>query len=46
MIYNYLDNLTIEEVMKYAAMGFEFVIENGHVQSMVLKKQEAPEDGR
>lgn len=46
MIHNYLDHLTIEDCLKYAAMGFEFVIENGHVQAMVLKKQEAPEDGR
>ena len=46
MIYNYLDCLTIEDCLKYAAMGFEFVIENGHVQAMVLKKQEAPEESR
>lgn len=38
-IHNYLDNLTIEEVLKYAAQGFEFRIENGHVQAMVMKKE-------
>jgi len=39
-IHNYLDNLTIEEVLNYAAQGFEFRIENGHVQSMSLRKEE------
>lgn len=43
-IHNYLDNLTIEEVLKYAAQGFELIINDGHVQAMVLRKEE--QDGR
>ena len=39
-IHNYLDNLTIEEVLKYAAQGFEFKINDGHVQAMILKKED------
>ena len=46
MIHNYLDHLTIEDCLKYAAQGFEFVIKDGHVQAMVLKKQETTENGR
>ncbi len=47
-IFNYLDCLTVEDVLRYAALGFEFTIENGHVQAMVLKKEtkEAAGDGR
>ena len=40
-IHNYLDNLTIEEILKYAAQGFEIVIRDGHVQAMILKKEGA-----
>ena len=36
MIHNYLDKLTIEEIIKYAAQGFEFTINDGHIQAMTL----------
>ena len=39
-IFNYLDSLTVEDVLKYAAQGFEFIIENGHVQAMVLRRED------
>ena len=51
MIHNYLDNLTVEELLKYVATGsgFDVVIRNGHVQALVPKtqeqKQEDPKDG-
>lgn len=38
-IYNYLDHLTVEEVLKYAAQGFEFIIADGHVQGMTMRKE-------
>ena len=38
-IHNYLDKLSIEEVLKYYAQGFELVINDGHVQAMVLRKE-------
>ena len=44
-IHNYLDHLTIEEVLKYHAQGFELEINDGHVRSMTLRKEE-PQDGR
>jgi hypothetical protein len=44
-IHNYLDHLTVEEVLKYAAQGFEFIIADGHVQAMVMKKEDS-QDGR
>lgn len=45
MIFNFLDHLTVEDVIKYAAIGFEINISNGHVQSMVLRREEGAEDG-
>ena len=33
-IFNYLDHLTILDCIKLAAQGYEFTIENGHVQAM------------
>lgn len=44
MIHNYLDKLTIEEIIKYAAMGYEITISDGHVQSMTLKHEEEAPD--
>ena len=40
---NCLDKLTIEECIKYAAQGFDFLIEDGHVKAMNMTK-EAPKD--
>lgn len=47
MITNYLDKMTIEDVLKYAVQGYEFQINDGHVQAMSLTKQQAedPEHG-
>lgn len=39
-IFNYLDTLTVEDVLKYAAQGFEFTINDGHVLAMTLRKEE------
>lgn len=46
-IFNFLDTLTVEDVLKYAAQGFEFTISNGHIQSMTLKRdrKEAEDEG-
>ena len=43
-IHNYLDHLTIEEILKYYAEGFELVINDGHVQRLISTKEE--QDGR
>ena len=40
-IHNYLNHLTIEEVLKYYNQGFEFIIRHGNVEAMILKKKEA-----
>lgn len=37
-IHNYLDHLTIEEVLKYNAQGFELEINDGHVVCLRLEK--------
>lgn len=37
-IFNYLDTLTVEDVLKYAAQGFELTINDGHVQALTLKR--------
>ena len=34
MIYNILDKMSIETVMKYVSQGFEFIINDGHIQGM------------
>ena len=34
MIYNILDKMNIETVMKYVSQGFEFIINDGHIQGM------------
>ena len=38
-IHNYLDHLTIEEVLKYANAGCEFIINDGHVQAIIATKE-------
>ena len=47
MIHNNLDKMTIEDVLKYAVQGYEFQINDGHVQAMSQTKQQAedPKDG-
>lgn len=42
-IHNYLDHLTVDEVLRYVAQGFELVINDGHVQALVMRKEE-PQD--
>lgn len=34
MIFNYLDNITIETAMKYYEDGYTFNVNDGHVQSI------------
>ena len=45
-IHNYLDHLTVDEVLKYVAQGFELVINDGHIQALILKREEEQHDGR
>lgn len=40
MIHNYLDKLTIEEIIKYAAQGYELVINDGHVVRLICEGAE------
>ena len=47
MIYNSLDKMSIETVMKYVSQGAELIINDGHVQGMVFEdtnKAAAEED--
>ena len=37
MIYNYLDKMSIETLIKYVSQGAEIVVNDGHVQAMILK---------
>lgn len=34
MIYNSLDEMNILTALKYAAQGFEFIINDGHIHGM------------
>ncbi len=47
MIYDSLDKMSIETVMKYVSQGAELIINDGHVQGMVFEstdKAAAEED--
>lgn len=39
-IFNYLDHITLEDALRYAAQGYVFEINDGHVQTMRV-----PEEG-
>lgn len=39
-----LNKMTIMEILKYTTQGFELVINDGHVQALVMRKEE-PQDG-
>ena len=36
MMFNILDKISIETLMKYVSQGAELVINDGHVQAMIL----------
>lgn len=36
MIYNYLDKMSVETLMKYVSQDAELIINDGHVQGMIL----------
>ena len=40
MIFNYLDHLTIEEVLKYYNSGLELIINDGHIQALQTDEEE------
>lgn len=35
-IFNFLDTMTIEDCIKWAAKGYEIKIHRGHVQALIL----------
>lgn len=39
-IFNYLDHMTIEDAIKYAAQGYRLIINDGHVQAMIPEDEE------
>ena len=38
MIFNNLDKMSIETLMKYVSQGAEIIINDGHVQAMILNR--------